>query len=201
MRIDTTETKVYRFNELSDEAKESVIQNHRENCFDYDWWEWVYEDAQEIGKILGIDIDRIYFSGFWSKGDGACFDGNYAYAKQAVKNVKEYAPKDDELRRIAQNLLNIQRTSLYSISASIKQSGHYMHRFCTDICVDFENVNTGIEYYCSESEDAVIELLRDFMLWIYKRLETTWDDITSDETIALDMQESEQEFTVDGKVY
>src|SRR5690606_4696500 len=55
----TIESKVYLFDELSDEAKEKAIQECNDiNIFD-DWWDNVYEDAKEIGlKITSFDLDR-----------------------------------------------------------------------------------------------------------------------------------------------
>lgn len=61
------ETKVYNFTELNDEAKEVARNWYRENTLDYDWRDSVYEDARQCAEILGIDIDRIYFSGFLVK--------------------------------------------------------------------------------------------------------------------------------------
>ena len=56
MRI--VETKVYTFDELSDEAKQKAIEHWREGYLDYDWWDAVYEDADQCAKILGINIDK-----------------------------------------------------------------------------------------------------------------------------------------------
>ena len=93
----------------------------------------VYEDAAQCGKILGIDLNTkpvklmgggtrydpcIWFSGFASQGDGACFDGTYAYAKGAVKAIRAHAPEDKELHRIADELQAIQRRYFYRIEGA-----------------------------------------------------------------------------------
>ena len=75
MRTAVKHTDVYKFSELDKSAKETAMQNWREGHLDYEWWDFVFEDATEIGKLMGIDIDQIYFSGFASQGDGACFEG------------------------------------------------------------------------------------------------------------------------------
>jgi hypothetical protein len=42
----------------------------------------------------------------------------------------------------------------------------------------------GDERYCSDSDDEhVVSLLRDFMRWIYRRLEAKYDYLTSDEYV------------------
>lgn len=55
-----TETiNVYKFDELSEEAKETAINEFRDINVSYNWWEFTYEDAKEIGlKITGFDLDR-----------------------------------------------------------------------------------------------------------------------------------------------
>ena len=152
-------------------------------------------------SLIGIEIDNIYFSGFCSQGDGACFVGAYSYVKNGIKNVKEYAPKDTELHRIAEALQEIQKTCFYSISASVKHSGHYYHKYCTDIDVDFENENGLGDYYDSEKEESIAELLRDFMEWIYRNLETENDYLTSEEAIIETIKANEYDFTEDGKIF
>ena len=55
----TIRTKVYLFSELSDQAKQKVIEDNYDINVDYEWWESAYEDAANIGlKITGFDIDR-----------------------------------------------------------------------------------------------------------------------------------------------
>jgi len=52
-------TKVYKYEELSDEAKEVARQWFSESVFDHEWWESAYDDAKAIGiKIEGFDLDR-----------------------------------------------------------------------------------------------------------------------------------------------
>jgi len=59
MREDTVTTKVYNFDELSDKAKETAIENFSDCNVNYDWWESTYEDAKTIGlRITSFDLDR-----------------------------------------------------------------------------------------------------------------------------------------------
>jgi hypothetical protein len=110
---------VYKFDELSDEAKEKAREWWREGGLDYEWYDCVESDFKEIGKILGIDVTKIFFTGFSSQGDGACFEGYYEYAKGSVKKLKEYAPQDTELHRIAEELAQAQKRFFYGIDAVI----------------------------------------------------------------------------------
>lgn len=55
----TIRIKLYKFNELSESAKEKAIQSLSDINVDYDWWESIYEDAESIGlKINSFDLDR-----------------------------------------------------------------------------------------------------------------------------------------------
>ena len=47
----------------------------------------------------------------------------------------------------------------------------------------------------------MIELLRDYMHWIYKRLNAESDYMMSDEAITETIEANEYEFTVDGEFY
>ncbi len=79
-------TTVYQFPELSDVAKETARSWYRELGPHDDWWDAVYEDFERVCEILGIRLKTtpvrlmggrtrakpcIWFSGFWSQGDGA----------------------------------------------------------------------------------------------------------------------------------
>jgi hypothetical protein len=179
MRTQTILRDVYTFSELDESAQEKALNKMREfTGIDSYWHEWIIDDVKECGKILGIDIDNIYFSGFSSQGDGACFTGTYGYAKQSLAKIKEHTPQDTELHRIGGELQAIQARNFYGISASVKHRGHYSHELCTDINVD--------DYRCvitSDDIDAIKETLRDFMRWTYRRLESEYEYQNSREAL------------------
>lgn len=124
------ETTVYRLDELSDDAKDNARAWYREGGFDYDWYDAVYEDFQRIAEILGIRLKTrtarlmgggsrqepcIWFQGFWSQGDGACWEGFYSYRKNALAEIRSYAPQDTTLHGIADALQAIQRPNFYQL--------------------------------------------------------------------------------------
>jgi hypothetical protein len=195
--IVSTRTRIntlYAFSELSDDAQRHALDKLRDLNADHEWWEFTYDDAKQCAAILGIEITRIYFSGFSSQGDGACFKGSYNYAKGAVKAIREHTGGTDaELERIARELQSVQRSAFYKLSASVKHSGHYYHEMCTRI-----EVSNGDEYATESQTQAVKEALRDFMRWIYRRLEKEYEYLTSDEQITESIEANEYEFTEDG---
>lgn len=199
---------VYTYDELSDEAKEQVRS----------WWSQginydnVVEDAATIAKLFGLDIyntrktlmggghrydPTVYFSCFWSQGDGACYEGDYRYQKGGLKAVEQYAPLDKELHRIVAGLQDVQRRHFYRLTASTKQRGHYQHSGCMQVEVqDSEDPYRNI----GDAEDEVTQLLRDFADWIYVRLEEEYEYQSSDECVKETCHANGYEFYEDGSI-
>ena len=52
--------QVFTFDELSEEAKDRVIEEYWDINVCFDWWDSVYEDAKTIGcnMIEGFDLDH-----------------------------------------------------------------------------------------------------------------------------------------------
>lgn len=206
-----TRKMVWKFSELSDSAKQKARDWYREGWGEgFDWWEFVYDDAVTCAKILGIEIGThevplmngktrskpsIWFSGFWSQGDGACLEGTYSYAKGCQKAIREHAPKDADLHRIADDLAAIQKPFWYRLEAKSRHTGHYSHSHSTTIEVwhrDDQYRDIG------DAEKGIAECLRDFMDWIYKQLETEHDYQTSDEQVDESITINDYEFNEDG---
>jgi hypothetical protein len=192
MRTETTSRTLYKFAELSEDAQQAALDACRDFEVRYDWWDFVYEDAKQCGGILGIDIDRIYFSGFWSQGDGACYTGSYRYAPGAVKAIAEHAPKDAELAGIARALRDVQRPAFYTARASMRQRGHYSHSGCMSVDGDAERGTLD--------HDALTQALREFADWIYSQLEREHTWRTADEQVRECIDANEYEFTESGKL-
>lgn len=192
----TITTTVYEYAELSETAQEKAREWYVQCGFDHDWWDNVFCDAKEIAALMGIDIKDIYFSGFSSQGDGACFTGRYAYKKGSGKAVTAHAPQDTELQRIAAGLQAIQRKHFYKLVASVAHTGHYSHAYSTTI--DIEHADNPYVDIPDDDEKEMIQLLRGFMNWIYKQLETDHDYLTSDEAVSESIIANEYHFTADG---
>jgi hypothetical protein len=191
----TKTIQLFEFDELSDTAKEKAREWFREWNLDYDWWDCTFDDAKAAGKYIGINVDDIRFSGFWSQGDGASFSGSYEYRKGAEKAVRKYAPLDTELHAIAQGLTAIQRRYFYQLGASISFTGRYCHEGCTSIDVwDKRGFDTDL----TDAEEVVSELLRDFMRWIYRQLENEFNWLQADEQVDESIRCNEYTFDEDG---
>jgi len=194
----TIQTEVFKYDELSDKAKEKARDWYREASQGDDFYaECVIDDAKEIAKLFGLEIDQIYYSGFSSQGDGASFTGHYRYQKGACKAVEAYAPRDTELHRICKDLQAIQRKSFYRISAHITHSGRYQHEYS----MGFDYMLNGEYLYTTMAfESDLTEALRDYARWIYKRLESEYDYQNSDEVVEETIIANEYEFLKSGDI-
>lgn len=191
----TVQTQVFKFAELSDDAKERAKAWYVEGLDN--WWDSTYVDAKQVGAYMGFEIENIYFSGFSSQGDGAKFVGTFHYAKGCVKAVKSYAPLDTTLHAIAEEWAAIQKKAFYDINGTVVSSGRYQHSGGTEI-----TVMRGNRYDSADDlEERVCACLRSFMDWIYTQLEKEWDAITTDEYIADSLEANGCEFDADGDIY
>jgi len=206
MRI--VEIPVYDFTELSGAARDKARTWFRETIHD-GWWDSVYDDFEQICLILGVTLATttvrlmgrgtrqkpcIWFSGFWSQGDGACFEGRYAYAPRAALRIREYAPQDTELHRIADALQALQRPNFYQVTASFRQTG----RHC-GMTVDVDRDSLAGHPIVNHGEDDLIEALRDLAHWLYRALKREYEFLTSDETVDDGIEANGYTFTAEGK--
>lgn len=205
-------TTVYRFPELSDAAKEKARSWYRERGIYDDWWDAVYEDFERVCEILGIRLKTlpvrlmggrtrqkpcIWFSGFWSQGDGASFEGYWSHAKGAIHRIRAYAPKDETLHGIADRFQAIQRRNFYQLSAEASHRGRYYHEYCMSVDVTRDSANW--QPPTEDAEEIVTEVFRDLARWLYRQLQAEYDHLTSDEAIEAGIIVNEYTFTDTGR--
>ncbi|HAU7964580.1 antitoxin of toxin-antitoxin stability system [Escherichia coli] len=204
-------TTVYTLNELSSTAQEKARDGYRQHHADSNWYENVYEDFREVCGIFGIDLRQrvfrlsngrfmeepcIWFSGFCSQGDGACFEGRWHWQSATARRVGVYAPQDRELHRIADALQAVQKRNFWQLQAEIHHRGRYCHPYCMDITVT-RNSPTG-QAMTTDAEAAVSEALRDLAFWLYRQLENEYDWLTSDAAVDEALLINEYTFTEAG---
>lgn len=170
-----------------------------------DWWDSTYEMFKEDMKEQGIYVSQMYFSGFWSQGDGACFDGQLDDVPLFLEN--NFKPDDYPMIR---KLL----ASGGSVKFSVEHSGHYYHENSTrfyieadrlehvvDIPTDFhgqivEQWDSILDTEIVDFEKQSVEIFKNHMRTLYRKLEQEYDYLTTDEAvretvIANDLQEED----------
>lgn len=204
-------TTIYRLEELSAAAKDAARSWYRQGAPFEDWYEFVYDDFTRICDLIGVDLGsypvrlygdgtrqapRIWFSGFSSQGDGACFEGHYRYARSSPKAIRAHAPRDAELHRIADMLAATQRSNFYQLEASVQQRGRYYHEY--SMTIDVERSGPAERAIAGGAEEVVTEALRDLARWLYRQLEAEYEYQTSDEQVDAAIIANDYSFTDDG---
>jgi hypothetical protein len=205
-------TTVFQFHELSDAAKDKARIWYRELGPHDDWWDAVYDDFERICDILGIRLKTtpvrlmgggtrakpsIWFSGFWSQGDGSCFEGYASYAVGAADRIRDYAPTDVNLHCIADRLQAVQRRNFYPLAAEVSHRGRYYHDYT--MSVDVTRDSPTWQPPTEDADEIVIEALRDLARWLYRQLQAEYDHLTSDEAIEEGIIVNEYTFTEGGR--
>lgn len=194
-----TQTSLERFHALPTHIQAAVLEKHHDiNVGDWhDWWASVYEDFKD--KCLneyGIDVIKMYFSGFWSQGDGACFEGR-------VCNWYQFLGKCGYNDRV------LERHAEREFCFSCEHYGHYYHsysvRFASDLPLpehdednDFTEqyldylpgeLHSSVALACLNKYDAYKlyadfrQMFHDLMDELYEMLEAEYEYLTSEAAI------------------
>lgn len=205
------EIETYRLEELSERAKTNARSWYRETGLDYDWHDFTYDDFERVCDILGVSLKtnivrlhgggtrsepRIYFTGFWSQGDGACYEGFYSYAKSAHRRIRDHAPLDTELHRIADALRAVQSRNFYQLSADVSHRGRYYHEHSMAISVERDGISQDMT---ADAEGAIAEALRDLACWLYRGLRAEYEYLSSDEAVDQSISANGYRFTASGE--
>ena len=189
---------------VNSEQRELLLEKHRYiNVEHDDWWDGVYETFREDMKAVGINVWRMHFTGFWSQGDGACFEGTFV-------NVQKYL---DHHHKDQYPMIRKLLEHEGGVYARCEHRGHYYHENCTEFWVDSDTLTgmlpqptefheTIAEQWQSQLEDEVsdlekdvIEQWRSYMQDLYRRLEAEYDYLTGDEAVweAIEANELDQD--------
>lgn len=211
------ETPVFTFDELNDRAKAAALSRLRENAFEGPWdWDHIFDDAAAIGDLLGFDLRQkfvktmdgsgrydpaIFFSGFCSQGDGACFESTYRYAPGAEDAITaECGDTNKTLVAIAARLQAMQKPHFYKLRATTKHSGHYYHEYCMSIDMECDCARCQGYAPGADTEEEFKEICADFARWVYRQLEKEYDYQTSDEALIEVIAMNDYEFYEDGRM-
>ncbi len=185
-----------KFTELSQEAKEKACQWQAETSW---WYEPEIEAAKENGKALGFDIDNVYFSGFWSQGDGASWEGA-TYIPTFLEHQKPTDPKWEIVKALIEE-------GVIASAVHVKKSGSHSHEMTMQLgdiedfdsdfpltsskypllqginCTDLYEAMGGNETM-NELERWILDIARDYAREIYANLEAEYEYQTSEECVA-----------------
>ena len=115
----TIEVEVFKYGELSESAQQKAREWYLEGM-DYEWWEGTYEMAIEDGKEKGFYIDKIYFSGFYSQGDGASWIGQVDVRQWLEENLPDSIGLSAWCQLIQEGVISM-------FSKVVANNSHYCH--------------------------------------------------------------------------
>jgi hypothetical protein len=171
----------------------TLIEKHRYiNVYD-GWWDYIYDDFKGRMESLGIAVRDIYFSGFWSQGDGACFEGRIddmsLYLDKHFPEPDNYPMIKKLLAHGGSVLFDLQHRGHYyhenSIVASIQADDFWCLLDCptefhAQIVEQWDNMLTQ---EITEFETDVLTQLQGYMRELYRDLEKEYDYLVSDEAV------------------
>ncbi len=62
----------------------ALIERYRDINVEHKWWDFEYDHFTAQMLRAGVRVAHIRFSGFWSQGDGACFEGGVSETGQLL---------------------------------------------------------------------------------------------------------------------
>lgn len=190
----TQEIKLFKFEELSEEAQNVAIQNHI-NSIDYielGWLIWQFEDE---AKELGFENPKFNYSLGNCQGDGLSFSFDYFNSEKLAEIIKKLTGKNSNW------FIDTIKNSIYSISGK-GNKGHYCYAKENQVELE-ENYNSFNYPNIMELHEKILEEIRvlymdicsEFQQRAYEQIEHE----LSEEKARFDLIEFEEEFLETGE--
>lgn len=188
MQTITKTYEVFPFKELSKEVQKRVISTRRDINIHDEWSQEVIENWKEKLQVMGFFSPTIYFRGFGSQGDGACFDA----IPDLVMLAKYLGIETGEVES------SIYNHSLSGEIVKVGSSNIYSHENTRDfqLLLD-EALSPALLSFEEKGEELRERVCKE----IYKELEEEYDGLTSDEAIIDTLEVNEYLFLKDGTLF
>lgn len=195
MRTQTETIEIFKLSELTEEAQKKALEKWNEHSeFDS---QFIIDDYREILECIGFSDVKIYYSGFYSQGDGACFTGLYQYKKDWAKELKSHCDYKDIIK-IGGRLQALQARYFYRLHCDIEHRGRYYYDNSVSLSVSLSN-NADISDY-DGVHDEMLDIIQDISRAIYKALEGEYDYQNSMEFFIDACEVNEYEFLANGEM-
>ena len=199
-----------KYSELSPEAQKIAHENYQP---DY-WDDYVIEDAKEQGRLRGFEIDEIYYSGFWSQGDGASWTGTINLTKFLEWEEQQEKPLLNDYQRV---LLGAGAKYAFSLVVEVRGRYSHSHTMLLSTGMNADGVPAELpdgpyagmrgedyEELLAENADEIDVILlsaaRDYADEIYKDLEAAYEYECSEEHFKEMAECNEWEFNEEGEI-
>ena len=190
----TKQIKIYKFDELSEEAKESAIEDVRNNeCYlDYEWFDYLHEGFIEELNTIGVDCEGFEWDLYRGREFKADTNGIM------VTNEQKLLKSVGLTKWLIINELRKDKTELYSIG--LDEYGE------ADVELgqkeDYEEWSDE-EYADRQKEvekikEKITEFIKEKFEKFWDTLDKEWNRLNSDEAITEDLEMNDYEFNEDG---
>lgn len=186
--------KAYTVNELSQEAREKVLEKYHDINIDNDWYQPIVEGFDEDMAEWGVEA-KLRFSGFCSQGDGACFVTDTVDTDLLIRKLHE------EFHAIPEDCLHYSK----NLSVSVQKvhaafANRYEHENTITACVynDSEHIIQSTD--CDALESVITAWARRESLTVYRKLEKYYNELTEDIAVIETLEENEYLFTENGNI-
>lgn len=159
--METRTYKVYKFDELTEKQKEKVLERYADINVDYDWWDFIYEDAANIGlEITAFDIDRGQSceGKFLASGEESAhkIEKDHGEKSETYKTATDYLERRDACVNNAERDADGELVNEYALDEALdKLDAEFLH----DLLEDYRMLLQE-EYEYKTSREAIIETIK-----------------------------------------
>jgi hypothetical protein len=187
------EKEEFTIDELSGKAKENALEFFRDAEIEgIDWEDPIKEGFIEDMKEVGVRVDDIYYSGFYSQGDGACFVGEVEDNELFLSKCLGFETKSNKiLKKKLEIISNNIQIQIY------RNNSRYFHENTIAASVDVDEHEEDLDIFISADlwipidldkegikiEEETTEWARNESRKLYRKLENYFDELQSDESV------------------
>jgi len=155
------EVEVFDYDQLPDSVKKRLLQEESESLAEIWQCDHLVEEFKELLEEIGFMEPKVWYSGFGSQGDGACFDADVDFEK-VCKHLGITCEDGDEW-----------------VCEVLKINHHYSHERARRIELNNGGIADDVVIKLeAQIEELRLKLCKDF----YKLLEDDYGYQTSEET-------------------
>lgn len=186
-----------QFLELPRKQQIAALEKHRDINVYEDWSDHIQDDFKNTMAARGIYVNAVYFSGFWSQGDGACFEGNVRDWELFLKSLGYTCPALISHANITFRFASEHgghyshhKSVIYESDLTLPHDYRDRGEFCWKFNADptdslHETVWYALlsEHYSEDLEKEFKECFESEMQSLYATLNDEYDYLTSDAAV------------------
>ena len=200
----TIELTIYKFEELDNSIQSRVVNNLSNINIDYNWYDGEFCYWKDKLEEFGFIQPQIFFNGFCSQGDGACFECKSIDLERAWKFFTlQMAKTDNWINRKLKHHEAWLYDYLYNyVSFEIQcVNSRYSHENSQTVSSYCYKPTRGLlDKFYTAFENWLEEFRRGLCMELYHNLADQYNHLISEKAIKETIEANEYEFFPDGKI-